>query len=171
MMAAFMLLHRPLSVTVTKGLSVSEALYNATLTDFCALVQSCSSSLSDFNDLSILRLWLSRITESLSDGVTLPASNNEFFCDFLFDGHVDSCDAVPGKSSKQRSKARRILAELSEVPYNFPVLSHNCFNRDRVIMPDMLASLYRLSIFGVIASDAPRFSSAPASTELSGDQT
>jgi hypothetical protein len=167
-MAAFMLLLRPLTVTVTKGLSDSNALYNATLTDLCALVQS--SSLSDFNDLSILRVWLSRITESLSDGVTLPASNNVFFCDFLFDGHVDSCDAVPGKSSKQRSKARRILTELSEVPYNFPVLlSHNCFDRDRVIMPDMPASLYKLSNFGVITSDAPRFSPAAASTEHSGD--
>jgi hypothetical protein len=114
-------------------------------------------------------LWLSRITESLSDGVTLPASNNVFFCDFFFDGHIDSCDAVPGKSSKQRSKARRILAELSEAPYIFPVLSHNFFNRDRVIMPDMPASLYRLSTFGVITSDAPRFSPAAASTDHSGD--
>jgi hypothetical protein len=168
-MAAFMLLLRPLTVTVTKGLSVSDALYNATLTDFCALVQS-SSSLSDFNDLSILRVWLSWITESLSDGVTLPASNNLFFCDFLFDGHVDSCDTVPGESSKQRSKARRVLAELFEASCNFPVLlSHNCFDRDRVIMPDMFASLYRLSNFGVITSDAPRFSPAAASTEHSGD--
>jgi len=169
MMAAFMLLHRPLTVTVTKGLSISDALYNATLTDLCALVQSCSLSLSDFNDLSILRLWLSWITESLSDGVTLPASNNVSFCDFLFDGHVDSSDAVPGKSSKQRSKARRILTGLSEVPYNFLVLSHNCFNRERVIMPDMPASLHRLSNFGVITSDAPRFPPAAASTEHLGD--
>jgi len=169
MMAVFMLLHKPLTVTVTKGLSISDALYNATLTDLCSLLQSCSLSLSDFNDLSILRLWFLQIMELLSDGVTLPASNNVSFCDFLFDGHVDSSDAVPGKSSKQCSKARRILAELSEVPYSFPVLSHNCFNRDRVIMPDMPASLHRLSNFGVITPDAPRFSPAAASTEHSGD--
>jgi hypothetical protein len=168
MMAAFMLLHRPLTVTVTKGLSVSDALYNATLTELGELVQSCSSP-SNFNELSILRLWLSRITESLSDGVTLPASNNVFFCDFLFDGHVDFADAVPGKSSKHCSKARRILAELSEVPYTFSVLSDNCFDRDRVITPGMPASLYRLSNFGVNTSDAPRFSPAAASRGHSGD--